>query len=118
MARSFVQDAWMQQSPATSEWTGGPQSVPHPLGEQLTGIGGFAASLAVLHGVGKAKFGNVTGYDMYLRGIRAVEEYSPGRILRTFQLSHLLSPLESLERAITFGAKAAWRVATHASQMR
>ncbi len=53
--------------------------------------GGIAAA-----GFLKTKRGNV--WDAYLKGIRAAEEYSPGGVLRTLQLSNMLSPYASSVR--------------------
>jgi len=58
----------------------------------------FAASLALINKIGSTQFGEKRGYDYLIGGIRAVEEFSPGRVLRTFQLSHMLSPLETASR--------------------
>jgi len=46
----------------------------------------------------KRMFGR-TGYDWMLAGMRGVEEYSPAKIFRTFQLSNIFSPLESASQA-------------------
>lgn len=55
----------------------------------------FVAGIGLTHSIGSSSFGGRRGYDYILGGIRAIEEYSPAKILRTFQLSHMLSPLET-----------------------
>ena len=39
-------------------------------------------------------------WDWYVKGIRAVEEYSPAQILRTFQLSNFFSQFETATRTL------------------
>lgn len=58
----------------------------------------FGAVTAGIFGAGFLpwKGGNV--WDKYLKGIRTAEEYSPGGILRTLQISNFLSPLSSTVR--------------------
>jgi hypothetical protein len=41
-------------------------------------------------------------FDYYMSGLRGVEEFSPGFIFRTFQLSHLFSPYETLSQRTRF----------------
>ena len=87
------------------DWTGGDQPIPNSLFDQAKRVGTLAGTVAGIYQ--GAKFVNQRwlggkGWDYALQGIRTLEEYSPGRILRTFQLSHLLSPLESASTATKF----------------
>lgn len=57
----------------------------------VAAVGGVFASGFIPVGKGRL-------WDYYVRGIRAVEEYSPAQILRTFQLSTFFSQFESVGR--------------------
>ena len=62
------------------------------------------AGLAGLGALGYVPVGNGKRvWDWYVRGARAIEEYSPGHILRTFQVSALLSPWEKSTQKAFFG---------------
>lgn len=76
------------------EWSAGPQPLPehsNALGWPLFGVGLGALGLL---GNTQLKRG-YRGFDLYADIARGVEEYSPGRVFRTFQVSHLLSPFET-----------------------
>lgn len=76
-------------------WTNQPQ-IPVTSNFQVlknTAItGGVLGTIGAI-GFLPTKTGNV--WDKYLHGMRAIEEFSPGGILRTFQLSNVFSPLSS-----------------------
>lgn len=77
-------------------WVSGPQTVPHTTTEQLEGVAKFGLSVGALGLLGRYQFtSEKRGWDYLIHGIRAVEEYSPGRVFRTFQASHMLSVLET-----------------------
>lgn len=78
------------------KWTSGPQPVPYPFGEQVSNWAGFGLGVGALTLLGRHKFSTgKSGWDYLIHGVRAVEEYSPGRVFRTFQVSHMLSTLET-----------------------
>jgi hypothetical protein len=61
----------------------------------------FAVTAGVVGGIGAAGFlptktGNI--WDKYLYGIRTAEEFSPGGVLRTLQLSNIFGPFSSKVR--------------------
>ena len=77
-------------------WSQGPQPLIHPVGNQLTNLAYFGLGVGALGLLGRTQITPTTrGWDYYLKGIRGAEEYFPARILRTFQLSHMLSALET-----------------------
>jgi hypothetical protein len=84
-------------------YTTGPQPVPNPASRQWAGAAkfGLGVGVASLLGAHRYKTGKL-GWDYLLQGVRAAEEYSPGRVLRTFQFSHLLSPLGSASKAYRY----------------
>jgi hypothetical protein len=84
--------------PSRDPYTSGPQRPVHPSSQWAGSTLTFGAGIGGLALFGRARFGNQRGYDYYIRAARAIEEYSPGKILRTFQVSQLLSPLESASR--------------------
>lgn len=55
----------------------------------------FAGTLSGIHFLGKRRFGNKTLYDRFVNIARMIEEYSPGNIFRTFQLSSFFSQFTS-----------------------
>lgn len=80
----------------TGTWTQGPQTVPNPASQQLASWAKFGLGVGALSLIGRHQFSTgKKGWDYMVGGVRAVEEYSPGRVFRTFQLSHMLSPLET-----------------------
>ena len=62
----------------------------------------FATSIAITHKIGTTRFGAKRGYDYIVGGIRAIEEFSPAKIFRTFQVSHMMSPLETASRSTRY----------------
>jgi hypothetical protein len=76
-------------------WTTGDQRPVQPTSSSAWNVFKFGAVLGGLAGAGfiRTKNGNV--WDKYLSGIRAAEEYSPGGVLRTLQVSNMLSPYAS-----------------------
>jgi hypothetical protein len=89
-------EGWEHPAP---EWTYGAQPVPRTSREQLSGAVNLAVGIGLVALAGESRLGQGRlGWDPIVQGIRAGEEFSPGRVFRTFQLSHLLSPLESASR--------------------
>jgi hypothetical protein len=83
-------------------WTAEPARAFYEDAHPLTNVG-IAAGVAV--GVGALGFiptnkGRV--WDWYVKGLRAVEEYSPGGVMRTFQLSSFFSQFETAVAKGTF----------------
>lgn len=77
-------------------WTSGPQTVPDPVSEQIAGLAKFGMGVGALALLGRHKFSpDRRGWDYLIHAVRAIEEYSPGHIFRTFQISHMMSPLET-----------------------
>lgn len=77
-------------------WTSGEQQHPYPTGRHYTNLVGAGLGVGALSLLGPLPIRpGYTAWDAMLKGIRAVEEYSPARMLRTFQLSQMLSPLET-----------------------
>lgn len=84
-------------------WLAGDQPVPHPLSEQLRGVAKFGLGIGIASLVGRHQFqSGKLGWDYYINAIRTLEEYSPGHIFRTFQFSHIMSPLESASRVYRY----------------
>lgn len=80
-------------------WTSGEQPVPVSTGSQLWGMAKAAGFVSAVATVGRHRFkGGKLGFDYYIQAARYLEEYSPGHIFRTFQISHMLSPFESPSR--------------------
>jgi len=80
-------------------WATEPQRLTRPIGQQLGGVFGFAAALGGIAALGYAPAGRrLRIWDRYVQGLRLFEEYSPGTIFRTFQLSHIFSPFETAVR--------------------
>lgn len=59
------------------------------------GVGGLAL-------LGRVGYKSGRLFDIYANSARYLEEYSPGRIFRTFQISHLLSPFETVSQQSRF----------------
>lgn len=84
-------------------YSAGDQPVQHPFTQQLGGLTKFGIGAAGLIAVGQFQFApNYRGWDAIIQTVRAIEEYSPGQILRTFNLSAMLSPLESASRQFRY----------------
>lgn len=85
-------------------WGGGEQPVQYSAGQQALGLGNFALGAGLIAGAGflPIRGGKGRVWDYYLGAIKAVEEYSPGHIFRTFELSRMLDPLGSAARQSRF----------------
>ena len=92
MPSPFIQDMYADQ------WTNGSQPLPNSTTSQLGGALKFAAGLGVIGLAGQANWYGKPGWDYITNAVRKVEEYSPGRVFRTFQISHMLSPLETASK--------------------
>ena len=82
--------------------TSGQQSLPNPNLQQLAQLALFGAGIGTLAYVGHMKFGKKTGFDFYHQVARTIEEGSPGRIFRTFQVSQALSPFTTQAQQYRF----------------
>ena len=71
---------------------------PSKIGRAALGLGVIAAAGFIPTGGGNRI------WDFYVRGIRAVEEYSPAQILRTFQLSSFFSKYEKSTQGLKIPA--------------
>lgn len=100
MASSFVPELYQNQP--VDDWRSGEQPLPYPDSRHYANIAVAGLGLGALTLFGYTKIGDQRGWDYYLKAIRAVEEYSPGKILRTFQLSHMLSPLETASQQFRY----------------
>jgi hypothetical protein len=84
-------------------WLAGDQPVPYGLSEQLRGVAKFGFGVGVASLIGQHRFqSGKLGWDYYINAIRSLEEYSPGHIFRTFQFSHMMSPLESASQVYRY----------------
>jgi hypothetical protein len=79
-------------------WTNYPAKLNRPIGQQWTNFAAFAAGVGGIAAAGYIPFGRKHLWDYYAGGLRAVEEYSPAKIFRTFQLSTIFSPFETAVR--------------------
>jgi hypothetical protein len=80
-------------------WADEPQKLTRPISPQLGGVFGFAAAVGGIAALGYLPFGKKGHvWDYYVAGLRGFEEYSPAKIFRTFQLSHIFSPFETAVR--------------------
>ena len=86
---------WAYRRPPTQDpiWTSMPQPAnPTPWGR----IAAFGGVVGGIFGAGVLPTsGGKRVFDFYHKGLRTFEELSPGKILRTFQFSDLISPLTS-----------------------
>lgn len=95
----YEQDAALSSVNKPILWTSGSQPLVNPVSSQLAGWTKFGLGVGALALFGRANLGGgYRGFDAYIGAARALEEYGPGRIFRTFQLSHMLSPLEVASR--------------------
>lgn len=78
------------------DWTYGDQPLQHSTGDQVSSFSKLAVGIGAIAGFGHIPFNNgKKGFDYLIATARGMEEYSPGHILRTFQVSHMLSPFET-----------------------
>jgi len=84
-------------------WSGGDQPVRYSAYEQSSGLIKFLVGVNTIAGIGAIPTGEKGRvWDYYLRAFRAIEEYSPGQILRTFELSRIFGPLETAAKTSRF----------------
>lgn len=83
-----------------SFYSGGPQQTPHPYLDQLKNAGVAFGTIGGVTGAGYLlqRMGLPVA-DVTLGVIRRVEEYSPGQVLRTFQVGNIFSQFSSKARA-------------------
>ncbi len=89
-------DSALEDSSGTSPGLAfGPQPVQHTTAHQLFGLTKLGLGVGALRFLGRLHTNEgYRGYDAYIGLARTLEEYSPGKIFRTFQVSNMLSPLE------------------------
>lgn len=81
----------------------GPQTVLYPGSTQISSTLKFSVGAAAVIGAGFIPYDRSNVFSkFYMPAIRGIEEYSPGKILRTFQMSNMLSQFESAGRATRF----------------
>lgn len=88
--------------PVFNRWTTGEQQVEHPETTQLGKLAVFGLGVGAVGLLGRTTFKGQRGFDYLNNFVRKVEEYSPGHIFRTFQLSHMLSGLETVSQQTRF----------------
>lgn len=79
-------------APYTPQWTSADQPLVHPTSETLKNLGYATGTVGGLALFGRAKFRGRKGWDFYHKVMQGIEEMSPGRVLRTFQVSQALAP--------------------------
>jgi len=99
-ARSYYGPSLTDPTSQPDYWTTEPQKLTRPIGSQVGGVAGFAATLGAIGALGYMPAGRKGKHvwDYYVAGLRALEEYSPVKAFRTFQLSHIFSPFETAVR--------------------
>jgi len=77
------------------EWVSGPQPVPVSTSSQIGSFAKFGAGVGAIALASRYQFASgKRGIDYITQVARGIEEYSPGNIFRTFQVSHMLSVFE------------------------
>ncbi len=72
------------------------------VGSTLSGYSKLFGIAGSIYAAGHIPIGDKKLFDYYSQGLRYFEEYTPGRIGRTLQLSTFMSPFESSSRAYKF----------------
>lgn len=88
---NVVPEDLSHRQPGQPFWAGGPQPVdPTP----WANLGTFAAGVGAVVGLGMMPYGNRgrRGVDLYYQIAKKVEDFSPGKIFRTFAISDTLFP--------------------------
>lgn len=81
------------EEPVAPYYAGGPQTLVNPYGQQFLALGVAAGTLGV-GGYGAIRLMRSAGLrpvDYIYAGVRAVEDFSPGQVFRTFQFGNWLS---------------------------
>lgn len=79
--------------------TSGNQPVQFSTSSQLSGTTKFGLGIGALALLGRVPLPDGQRvFDKYISAVRTLEEYSPGRIFRTFQFSQMMSPLGTPSR--------------------
>jgi len=102
--RDYYGTALQDRAPESAIWSSGTQPVPHPYSQQLANLGIVSVGAAAVFGAGflNAGQGRNVFNKYYVPALRGIEEYSPGRILRTFQASNFFSQFTTEARATRF----------------
>lgn len=90
-----------QDQNSNTLYTNNPQRPPVSAYDQFAGFGKFAAGVGTLALLGNVQVGKKRVWDYYHAGFQTFEEYTPGYIGRTFQLSNIFSPLTTEARNTT-----------------
>lgn len=84
--------AALQSHTEQATYSSGGQSIPDPYGHQLRNIGLAGLGIGAVIRSGMIKTGGTNVFSKYyMSTIRGIEEFSPGKILRTMQVGNLLS---------------------------
>ena len=89
-------------APYQPAWSHDQQALVHPTGRTLAKLGVGAGIVGGLALGGRSTFRGRKGWDYYHSLLLGIEEYSPGGMFRTFQLSGLVSPLTTAAQAERF----------------
>lgn len=79
-------------------WSDYPQIPARSASKQFSNFASFIAGIGGVAALGYVPFRGQHIWDYYVKGLRAVEEYSPAKIFRTFQLSPIFSGFETSVR--------------------
>lgn len=99
--RIYYGPALEEKAPTPQLWLRGPQTPFYEKDNPPSKVGWAAAGFGAAFAAGflpTPKGGRV--WDWYVKGIRAVEEYSPAQIFRTFQLSTFFSQFETATKTL------------------
>ncbi len=86
-----------------SSWTSQDQTTPYPTGSHYRNLlsAGFGVGALSILGPWEIRPGYSLA-DTLASSARAIEEYSPSKIFRTFQFSQMLSPLETASKQLRY----------------
>lgn len=99
--RTYYGPALEEKAPTPQLWLRGPQTPFYERDNPPSKVAWAAAGTGAAFAAGflpTKKGGRI--WDWYVKGIRAVEEYSPAQIFRTFQLSTFFSQFETATKTL------------------
>ena len=94
-ARAYYGPSLTDPKDQSQFWTNYSAKYSPTFSSQLLNTSIFAGAIGGIAAAGYIPFGAKRGWDYYVAGLRAFEEYSPAKIFRTFQLSNIFSPFET-----------------------